>query len=254
MDAGDLVRLGLTEGEASVYLALLEAGPSTVGPIVKKAGVAYSNVYEILQRLMKKGLVSFIIKSKTKHFQAAEPVSLHEYIEKKEKEIRDEKRIVDKLIPELTQLSKMKGEKLLAEVFTGMKGLRTVYEKVLEGYEDGDDYAFFYDPTERMDIVDRFFLNFEKRVYKPRNIIMRGIVSKGFYFGSSYMKRSGMVRKGKWDVRYVDFPFPGNIDIYKDRLLIVSWSGPIIAILIHSHDISAKFLRYFESVWKVAKK
>lgn len=254
MDAADLVKLGLTEGEASVYLALLESGPSTVGPIVKRAGVAYSNVYEILERLIKKGLVSFIIKSKTKHFQAAEPIGLHDYIEKKEKEIRNEKRIVEKLIPELTQLSKMKGEKLLAEVFTGMKGLRTVYNKVLEGYEDGDDYAFFYDPSESRDIVDRFFLNFEKKVYKPRNIIMRGIVSKDFYYLSNYMKKSEMVKKGLWDVRYVDFPFPGNIDIFKDRLLIVSWSGPIIAILIHSYDISAKFLKYFESVWKIAKK
>ncbi|MBN2330219.1 MAG: hypothetical protein JXC85_00210 [Candidatus Aenigmarchaeota archaeon] len=254
MESSDLVRLGLTEGEASVYLALLESGPSTVGPIVKRAGVAYSNVYEILDRLTKKGLVSFIIKSKTRHFQAAEPTGLHEYIDRKEKEIRDEKRIVERLIPELSRLSKMRGEKLLAEVFTGMKGLRTVYEKVLEGYEPGDDYVFFYDPTERREIVDRFFLDFEKRIYRPRRIIMRGVVSKDFFFTSDYMKRSEMVRKGLWDVRYVDFPFPGNIDIFKDRLLIVSWSGPIIAILIHSSDISAKFLNYFESVWKIAKK
>ena len=60
----NLVNLGLTEGEAKVYTALLGTGSSTVGPIVKASGVASSNIYDILERLIEKGLVSFIIKSK----------------------------------------------------------------------------------------------------------------------------------------------------------------------------------------------
>ena len=65
----DLLKIGLTEGESKVYLALTELGSSTVGPIVKKSGVAYSNIYDILHRLIEKGIVSFIIKNKTRYFQ-----------------------------------------------------------------------------------------------------------------------------------------------------------------------------------------
>ena len=38
----ELLKIGLTEGEAKVYLALSELGSSTVGPIVKKTKVANS--------------------------------------------------------------------------------------------------------------------------------------------------------------------------------------------------------------------
>ena len=81
-----LQELGLTEGEAKVYEALLTLGNSTVGPIVKESGVAYSNAYEILERLMEKGLVSYNLKEKTKFFQAAEPTRLREYLEKQEEQ------------------------------------------------------------------------------------------------------------------------------------------------------------------------
>ena len=58
----ELKKIGLTNGEARVYSSLLNLESSTVGPITKKSGVAYSKIYEVLQRLIEKGMVSFIIK------------------------------------------------------------------------------------------------------------------------------------------------------------------------------------------------
>ena len=68
MDIQLLRKVGLTDGESKVYLALLELGSSTTGPIVKEADIAKSIVYQILDRLIQKGLVSYIVKEKTKYF------------------------------------------------------------------------------------------------------------------------------------------------------------------------------------------
>ena len=65
MDTSTLREAGLTEGEIKVYLALLELGSSTTGPIVDKSGISRSIIYQILEKLMEKGLVSFITKEKT---------------------------------------------------------------------------------------------------------------------------------------------------------------------------------------------
>ena len=81
----ELVKIGLTEGEAKVYLSLTELGSSTAGSLVKTAAVAHSNIYLILDRLMKKGIVIYTIKSKTKYFQAVSPDNLLGYLEKKER-------------------------------------------------------------------------------------------------------------------------------------------------------------------------
>ena len=60
MDIELLKEVGLTEGEIKVYLALFKIGASSTGPIVKEAKIHSSKVYPILDRLIEKGLVSFI--------------------------------------------------------------------------------------------------------------------------------------------------------------------------------------------------
>ena len=53
----DLVRLGFTEYEAKVYLALLRTGPATGYQLSKESGVPRSMVYEALGRLSTRGAV-----------------------------------------------------------------------------------------------------------------------------------------------------------------------------------------------------
>jgi len=73
MDLELLKEIGLTESETKVYLALLELGSTTKGPIVDKSQVASSKIYELLEKLIQKGLASFVVKSGTKYFEAAPP-------------------------------------------------------------------------------------------------------------------------------------------------------------------------------------
>ena len=75
MDISALKEAGLTDGETRTYLALLEVGSSTIGPVLKKSGVNRSIIYRIIEKLIKKGLVSYITKEKTKYYQAAPPNS-----------------------------------------------------------------------------------------------------------------------------------------------------------------------------------
>ena len=44
----ELAQLGLTNGEARVYLSLLKIGLSKVGPIVRDSHVSYSKIYDVL--------------------------------------------------------------------------------------------------------------------------------------------------------------------------------------------------------------
>ena len=244
-DIQDLLKIGLTEGESKVYLALIELGSSTVGPIVKKSGVAYSNIYDILQRLMEKGLVSYIIKNKTKHFQAVSPANLLDYLEKKEEEINNQKKLLKNFLPRLEELQKLKPEQD-AEIFIGIKGLKSAYEKLLKGATKTDEDLFFYiHEEEYAEESDLFYFSIQNLLKKTTP---RGIVNK-FAIKSKFIKKARFI-----DVRYVEFPIPGNIEVCSNKLLLISWKKPIIAVLIHSQSISDNFRNYFETVWKIAKK
>ena len=76
--------LELTRGESLVYTALLRLSSSKVAEIVKESHVSYSKVYDVLERLGLKALVSHKTISKIRYFQAVEPYRLYDYIERKE--------------------------------------------------------------------------------------------------------------------------------------------------------------------------
>src|SRR3989338_6176512 len=111
MYENELQDFGLTEGEAKVYAFLLKTDSSTVGPIVKNSKVAYSNIYEILERLIKKGLVSYIIKEKTRHYKALQPSRLKDYLSEKKADITKKEEKLASFLPKLQALTKKHEEK-----------------------------------------------------------------------------------------------------------------------------------------------
>ncbi len=236
----NLLKIGLTEGEAKVYLALSELGSSTVGPIVKKSRVAYSNIYDILNRLIDKGIVSFIIKNKTKHFQAASPANLVDFLDKKEKQISEQKQSLQKIIPNLEKLQELK-TKQEAEIFLGKKGLRTAYEKLLKNTTKDNKLLFFYIHEEKYGEESNLFYNSITELSQKAK--SRGICNKDY-------KKSWFAKKAKFlTMKFTDIPMPGNIDIVKDKVLIVSWRDTIFSILIHSQSFADSLRDYFEHMW-----
>ena len=236
----NLLKIGLTGGEAKVYLALSELGSSTVGPIVKKSKVAYSNIYDILNRLIEKGIVSFIIKNKTKYFQAASPSNLVQYLDKKQEEIAQEREALKKILPDLEKLQEIKS-KQEAEVFIGKRGLRTAYEKLCKNLSKQDEVLFFNIYKEKHSEEMDLFYN--STVELTNGIKNRGICDKQY-------QKSWFVKKSKHlNIRFTDLPLPGNIDIIKDKILFVSWGETVFSVLIHSPSIADNLRDYFNEMW-----
>jgi sugar-specific transcriptional regulator TrmB len=68
-----LIELGLSEYEAKVYLSLLRENPATAYEIGKVSGVPTSKVYEILKKLIEKGIITITDQGKTKKYVPIEP-------------------------------------------------------------------------------------------------------------------------------------------------------------------------------------
>ncbi len=100
--------IGLTKGEIKVYLTLLKLGETTTGRIIDEAQISSGKIYEILDKLLKKGLVSFIIKEKTKYFQASNPNRILDFLHEKEKLIKIKETELIKEIPLLLKIQESK--------------------------------------------------------------------------------------------------------------------------------------------------
>src|SRR3989344_2207802 len=87
MNTEVLQEFGLSNTEAKIYLALLELGKSKAGAITKKSTVNRTNVYDALERLIKKGLVSYVSENNKKVFGAVGPQRLQEILKDKQERL-----------------------------------------------------------------------------------------------------------------------------------------------------------------------
>ena len=140
--------IGFTRGEIKVYTALLELGPSTTGQIIKRAKVSRSKVYEMLDKLLAKGLVSFVVKEKIKYFEAAHPNMILQYVKKKQKQLAEKERALKDILPQLEKRQKLPKFRQTATVYEGLKGIKTVYNEIITSLRKGDEYyAIAVEPT-----------------------------------------------------------------------------------------------------------
>jgi len=125
MDTKFLEELGLTPKEIDVYMSLLSLDSATIFEIKNKAKVSRMSIYEILQKLLDKGLISFTIKDGKKQYQAASPERLREYLKEKEATL-------ETVIPTLMAKYKESKDKTTVEVFVGKEGMKTVTNDILK--------------------------------------------------------------------------------------------------------------------------
>jgi sugar-specific transcriptional regulator TrmB len=241
-----LTNLGLTQGEAKVYLAMIQIGPSRIGKIVEIAGVSQSKVYNVLDRLILKGLASYNIKDNFKYFQSLEPSRLHEFIMKKENEVRRQKEGITQIINDLSR-NIYATKRSASEIFVGERSLRSAYTTLLSDSKKGDILRYFYPYPDAHENASPFYSRFYK-YQKSKGLIERGIVNSDFKNSRHFKEIPKDVR-----LRHVNFPLPGTIDIFVDKLLIVDWKT-ITGILITSSEIAGIFIDYFDSIWKIAQR
>ncbi|MFT7616279.1 MAG: sugar-specific transcriptional regulator TrmB [Candidatus Woesearchaeota archaeon] len=244
-----LQEAGLTSGEIKVYLALLELGISTTGPIVEKSKVARSIMYQILEKLIEKGIVSYITKEKTKYFTASDPSRLLDYIDDREKKLQKNKEIVKKLLPQLELLQKRVSQKSAA-IFEGHKGMITVHDHTYNRLVRGEEYFYLGIPAEQPTHLHAAWHRDHKRRVKAGircKLLFNAQTSDEVLLSRNKYKNCDARRMPKG----VDTPawFMG----YKDVAVIGFPSTNPVTIEIVHQEIADSFRAYFESFWKKAR-
>src|SRR3989344_7434766 len=104
MHPTDLEKLGLNRNEAKVHLGLLKKGQATASELVKAIGVHRNIVYDNLEKLIDKGLVSYVVEGTKRKFIAEKPQSIIEFLETKKKNLDEEIKSASDLIPQINAL------------------------------------------------------------------------------------------------------------------------------------------------------
>jgi HTH-type transcriptional regulator, sugar sensing transcriptional regulator len=241
-----LRNIGLTDSEIKVYFALLELGTTTKGPIVHKSGVASSKIYELLDKLIEKGLVSYVIKANTKYFEAASPKRILDYLKEKELQLKERTKDIEKVLPELLLKQKMVEKKQEVNVYEGLKGIKTVREKSFDDLKKGDEFYLLGASASSNNMLRDYWMHYHKKRSKLGigvKMLMNHDAPQNDLDERNVLSHTS--------VKYMptDISTPSWIEIIKDRTVIGVASDNPVAVEIKNKEVADSFKSYFDSLW-----
>ena len=117
MDLSILEEIGLSPNEAKLYTSLIEKGTCSINTLSIEANVHRRNVYDSLDKLIKKGLATEEFISGIRHVKAINPSRLLDIVKEKEEK-------VNSILPSLQQRFNEKAEHEEAVVYKGIEGFK----------------------------------------------------------------------------------------------------------------------------------
>lgn len=250
MELEILKEIGLTNSEIKVYYALIDLGETTVGPLITKSGVASSKIYELLNKLMEKGLVTTFNENKNKKFKPISPEMLNDYLEKKKEIIENKQKRLREIMPTLKKRYEQKKEELEVEVFKGYKGVYNAFMEMISEMSKGEEYLVLGggDKPTTNERTKLFFENIHQKRSK------KGIILKILFSEARRKSYKDMSLFPHTIAKYLPTGTPSTINIYKDTTILLTMSPIPAAIRIRDKNITASYRKYFNEMWNSAKK
>ena len=234
MDTKNLEKMGLTRNESTIYISLLKLGMTNAQNLIKESELHRSRVYDSLESLQRKGIVSYVIKDYKKYFQAVQPEKLLDYID-------EQKEAVRQMIPELKKIEGLKREEISASVYKGKEGLKTIHSEMLK--EGKDIYVIGAKGLIYSELV-HYMPNFE-----------RERLNKGMRWKILWDKEETMtevVKKKKVEGKTLPkgFDSKGAVNIFGNKVAIVLWKEKYPSgFMIENKDIADSFKKWFKLIY-----
>jgi sugar-specific transcriptional regulator TrmB len=233
-----LGKMGFSPSEIRLFMHLNRNGAGYATRLSQETGLNRTNVYEALDRLVAKGLVSFVTQNNVKWYAANPPESVLSLIQMKEEELAGIKK---DLVFEINILkpNPSRGE-LEARIFVGKYGLRMLFEEILE---KGKPISVIASKLQFSEFFGPYFEAWHKariqKGIKQRSIFPRSLKSK--------LKDRKLLQYRFSDDESIN---PTTTILYGENCLFIQWAKEPIAIKIQNKDVAHSHLNYFNRLWK----
>ena len=192
-------------------------------------------------------MAGHVVVGRVKFYNAMEPQRVLQYLDDREKVMKEKRVLVESLIPQLEMERKLSGQKTEATVYDGFKGITNLFSNILDELKKGDTYYVLgaaYGPK----IGSRPFYHkhHTRRAQKGIKVKMlanediKGKLEKPTYANS--------------EIRYLPQYLMSKMIIvfYRQTAIIVLWTEDPKAFLIESKEAVEGFKKYFDTFWGIA--
>lgn len=232
----ELKKLGLNEIESNIYLSLLRSSQQSTVTLSKNTGINRRTIYDNLELLINKGLVTYNIFKGTKFFNANDVRTL--------KQLIDEKLFtLENIFPTLKHLQDSQFENTKADILIGKRGIKTIIEDAIETNE-----TIFW-VGGGLHIVESFrFSKYIQEKFFKLNIKLLQPKTDEVIHRLNFFKDI--------EVKFLPKSFSSSVGfvIYGDKIVVGKIDEhEIISIIIKGKEFAETFKIYFDVLWSVSK-
>jgi DNA-binding transcriptional regulator GbsR (MarR family) len=247
MRIGDLFRdLGFSEGEGRVYAAILAHKSPTLQSIHEDTGIERRNVYDIVNKLISKGLATYYVENKKKIYHITHPNKILAYLNEQEEEVENSKRLVGAQLGDLTRMYESSKEEIHAELYRGNEGVKTLMEEML----DYQDHYFIGGNLGVVKFIGELFWTKWNKKREEKKIRWHDIITWHSFVRANDSKRLMKMKYCEYKFLPKEFWSPHVIFIYGDKVANVLWREQSFAFQIQNESIAKSYLDYFNYLWK----
>ncbi len=238
-------RLGFSEGEGRVYDAMLHSEGATLQFLHEQTGFERRNVYDIINKLVSKGLATYFTENGHKVYRITHPGKILAYLEEEEKEITEKKALLASKMPSLMKSYEAAKPKFDFRIYRGKEGIRALFTEML-GFPDqyfiGGNWGIM-----KYLGAEWFARYTKKRIAK--GIWMHDIVTQPSKF---LAPAHAPAMEKYYEVRHLppQFSSPNVILVFGNRFVNLFWGEPLFAFVVENDEIAKNYVSYFRYLWK----
>jgi predicted transcriptional regulator len=240
-----LKRLGLSEREIEIYIALLSLKSAKASTIAKIARQPRTLTYPMLERLEQKGIVARVVKGSTLYFVAESPRRLLSYASERTKELQQLEGLLEQAMPQLESLTNPHTGEPRITLLHGMDGMKQVYRDALQ-----HEILGIFNPAV---MYEAFGGNLHTMILGD-DVKLRG---KDLFVDGPAVERflKEMKPHDDYQVRVLskEHKFLTDTLIYGDTVVLFSYDDEKTIVRIENQKLADTFRAWFQLMWQMGK-
>jgi sugar-specific transcriptional regulator TrmB len=243
-----LLKLNLNEKETVLFLTLVKLGKAGVSAIARESSITRTHIYDIVQNLVEKGLVSEVEERGIKTYEAVGHAGLLAFVSREQKQLQNIEKKIAEAASEFNALQVGTQQKTKVRFFDGVEGIKSIYQEVerdVEASTEKKEVLTIFSPQNLESIIPNF------SYFAFANTVVRDIVCEDKLL-DVYKKQ---IVKSAFEVQYKIWPkeqgiFPTDSIVWKNKIAYTDLVGYPSGIIIENEAMTKSFIMWFNMLWK----
>ena len=235
-----LLQADLTPSQAEILEYLYQNKEAKASQIAKKIKRSRAIVYKEAEELTSFGLVEKKERpNQVTVFSAGHPSLLKKLLDNREAQLRKDKKLLNNYLPDMVASYNLINNRPGIRFYEGISGLREIYEEILSEGKNFHLIRTAYEPVynDRIaPIVEGFIRERIEKGMKVAAIIPSDVVDP--------QKDAGWLME-RFNISKEAYTAPVEIDIFGDKIAILSFGEELIGVIIESKQIAQSLKQIF---------